>query len=80
MNWEDFENMGDASKYIKDILAFLESHIKIVKDLLSETYLIFYLNKLVVYLNNKFINTLFRLKKISEVIYYFTIFRLVSLK
>jgi len=80
MNWEDFENMGDASKYIKDILLILESHIKIVKDLLSETYLIFYLNKLVVYLNNKFINTLFRLKKISEVIYYLTIFRLASLK
>lgn len=80
MNWEDFENMGDASKYIKDILLILESHIKIVKDLLSETYLIFYLNKLVVYLNNKFINTLFRLKKISEVIHHFSIFRLVSHK
>lgn len=67
VNWEEFDNMGDASKYIRDIINILENHIKIVKEILSETYLIFYLNKLVVYLNNKFINSVFRLKKISEI-------------
>lgn len=67
MGWEEYENMGDASKYIRDIISILENHIKIVKDLLTETYLIFYLNKLVVHLNNKFILSIFKLRKISEV-------------
>lgn len=52
---------------MKETKAVLEEHIGIIKELLSETYLIFYLNKLVVYINNKFINTVFRIKKISEV-------------
>ncbi|CAD8075883.1 unnamed protein product [Paramecium primaurelia] len=67
IDWNEFENMGDASKYIRDTISFLEGHIKTIKDLLSESYLIFYLNKLVVYLNNKFINSVFRIKKISEI-------------
>lgn len=40
--------MGDASKYIRDIVSILEIHIKLVKELLTESYLVFYLNKLVV--------------------------------
>ena len=57
---------GDASDYVKETKASLEPHILKLKEILSETYLIFYLNKLVVYVNNKFISNVFRCRKISE--------------
>lgn len=66
INWELFDSMGDASDYVKETKAVLEPHIQNLKDILSETYLIFYLNKLVVYVNNKFISNVFKMRKISE--------------
>jgi hypothetical protein len=61
--------LGDVSDYVKETKIVLESHISFIKtkELLSETYLIFYLNKLVVNINNKFITTVFRIRKISDV-------------
>lgn len=60
--------MGDVSDYAKETKDILDHQISIIKDLLSETYLIFYLNKLVVWVNNKFINTVFKAKKPSDVL------------
>lgn len=70
IEWSEFKDAGDASKHIREMVVFLEGHVKLIKELLSESYFIFYLNKLVVHLNNKFINSIFRIKKISEVFYY----------
>lgn len=67
INWETFDTMGDVSDYVREAKFHLDAHIGAIKALLSETYLIFYLNKLVVYINTKFINTLFRIRKFSEV-------------
>jgi len=69
VNWETYDTMGDVSDFVREAKFHLDAHIGSIKDLLSETYLIFYLNKLVVYVNTKFISTLFRVRKFSEVDY-----------
>lgn len=65
--WDRLERAGDASEYIRGVKISLEKHIKNVRSMLSEVYFIFYLNKVVILINNKFINYIYKTKKINEV-------------
>lgn len=66
INWEKLERVGDISDYVKGIKLLLEKHVKNVKNFLSDVYFIFYLNKVVVLTNNKFINNVYKCKKIGD--------------
>lgn len=66
-NWEKLEKVGDISDYVKGIKILLEKHLKNVKNYLSDMYFIFYLNKIVVLINNKFINNIYKCKKIGDI-------------
>lgn len=66
INWEKLDKVGDISDYVKGIKQFLEKHIKNVKNYLSDVYFIFYLNKVVVVINSKFLNNVYKAKKIGD--------------
>jgi hypothetical protein len=66
INWEKLEKVGDISDYVKGIKILLEKHLKNVKNYLSDMYFLFYLNKIVVLINNKFINNIYKCKKIGD--------------
>lgn len=66
INWEKLDRVGDISDYVKGIKIFLDKHLKNVKNYLSDVYFIFYLNKIVMLTNNKFINNIYKCKKIGD--------------
>ena len=51
---------------MRDIKVILGSHFSHVKEFLGETYLIFYLNKLAVLINKKFMDNIFLIKRIGD--------------
>ena len=66
INWEKLENVGDTSNYVKVTKSLLERHVQRVYTLVNEVYFIFYMNKLVLMINNKFLNYIYKIKKIGE--------------
>ena len=66
MNWDKIESAGDVSSYVKGIKSILTIHMNNIKSFLSDAYLIFYLNKLIIMINYKFINVVFKSKKIND--------------
>ena len=47
-------------------LTLLVNYFYLIKALIDEVYFIFYMNKLVLMINNKFLNYIYKLKKIGE--------------
>lgn len=66
LNWEKLDKVGDSSEYVKGVKNCLEKHVKNVKNQLSDVYFIFYLNKIVIMINNKFINNMYKCRRIGE--------------
>lgn len=66
-NYEKVTETGDMSEYVKEISRIVESHIKTIKPLLSEVYFMFYLNRhLVPLIQNKFLSSTYKIKKLPE--------------
>lgn len=63
INWEKYENCVDASLFVKEIQVFLTTHVTHLKELISETYLLFYLNKLTFLITSKFTSNLYKYGK-----------------
>ena len=66
INWEKLEKVGDISDYVKGVKILLDKHLKNVKNYLSDVYFTFYLNKIVVLTNSKFLNNIYKCKKIGD--------------
>jgi vacuolar protein sorting-associated protein 53 len=67
MKWDRYSDVGDTSDYLKEINLILTGHVKHVKEILSEQYFIYYLNKLVEMIQLKFLDNLFEAKKPNDV-------------
>ena len=63
---ETTDEMPGTSYFVKETKPILNNHIQTLKSILSEVYLIFYLNKIVVLVNNKFLNTIYKFKKFGS--------------
>ena len=59
--------MIDSSSYIKEAKALLTAHFMKIKDEMNSSYLAFYMNKLVVLINAKFIANVYKCRKLPQV-------------
>eukprot|EP00828_Plagiopyla_frontata_P010156 TRINITY_DN1532_c0_g1_i3.p1 TRINITY_DN1532_c0_g1~~TRINITY_DN1532_c0_g1_i3.p1 ORF type:complete len:676 (-),score=86.16 TRINITY_DN1532_c0_g1_i3:49-1836(-) len=66
ISWDKLENVGDTSNYVKITKNILEKHVQRIFNLVNEVYFIFYMNKLVLMINNKFLTSIYKIKKIGE--------------
>lgn len=58
------EEMIDSSSYIKQAQALLTAHFLKIKDEMNSSYLAFYMNKLVVLINSKFLSNVYKCRKL----------------
>ena len=65
--WGKMEEVGDTSDYVKELAVALNEHAKIVKKTISDTYFIYYLNKLVEMIQKKFLDSLYKTKKLTDI-------------
>jgi len=66
-DWSKLNEVGDTSNYVKEVSMILTDHIKIVKDVINDMYFVYYLNKLVDVIQNKFLNSLYKTKKLTDI-------------
>lgn len=67
VNWEKIEDMMDSSSYIKEAKGLLTAHFMKIKDEMNSSYLAFYMNKLVVLINAKFIANVYKCRKLPSI-------------
>ena len=67
INWEKVIDSGDASEYVREVQVMLNSHIKMIKGILSDNYFVFYLNKVAGIINNRFLSNFYKIKKITDI-------------
>ena len=65
INWGTVNSVGDTSKFIGNTINVISWHLSQVQPFLGEFYFGVYFNRIVVLINNKFINTLYSCKRIS---------------
>ena len=66
-NYDKITETGDVSDYVKEISGVLESHIKTVRNTINDIYFTFYLNRyLVPMIQNKFLSSVYKIKKLPE--------------
>ena len=57
---------GDTSDYVREIAAVATEHVSVVKKTVVDTYFGYYLNKLVDLFQKKFLENLYKTKKLSD--------------
>lgn len=68
VNYERISEATDMSDYVKETSKIVDSHIKTIKPLLSEVYFTFYLNRyLVPMIQTKFLNSVYKIKRLPEI-------------
>ena len=65
--WGKMVEVGDTSDYVKELAVGLNEHVKVVKKTMSETYFTYYLNKLVDLIQKKFLESLYKTRKLTDV-------------
>ncbi len=66
MNWDKMEEIGDISIYVRYVKEILKSNFLKIKDEMEPLYLTLYVNKIVVLVANKFIQNIYKCKKLNE--------------
>lgn len=66
MQWEQYEDFGEESRYIKDAKEIIKNNFMKVKDEMHSLYLTLYVDKIVVLVSNKFIQNVLKCKKLPE--------------
>jgi hypothetical protein len=72
--------MVDVSSYVKEAKGLLSAHFIKIKDEMNGSYLSFYLNKLVVLINNKFISNVYKCKKLPPIAFHTLHLDIIELK
>ncbi|KAL4427569.1 hypothetical protein ABPG74_012960 [Tetrahymena malaccensis] len=69
LNWQQMEAIDvacDSNDCVKEIKNFILHHIETIRTQFSEVYLFFYLKKLALQINQKFLNTVYKLRSLGE--------------
>jgi len=66
-DWTKLSEVGDTSNYVKEVSVLLTEHIKVVKEVINDIYFVYYLNKLVDVIQNKFLNALYKTKRLTDI-------------
>jgi len=59
VNWEKVTDVGDVSEYVRETAVLLNNHIRMVREMLSDTFFFFYLNKNCKYHPNQILKQIF---------------------
>lgn len=65
MNWDKMDDIGDISIYVRYVKEILKGNFIKIKDEMEPLYLTLYVNKTVVLVANKFIQNIYKCKKLN---------------
>ena len=75
-----FEDFGEESRYVRDAKEIIKSNFMKVKDEMQSLYLTLYVDKISVLVANKFIQNVFKCKKLPETAFQVLMMDLTELK